>query len=161
MVRWNLCLAGIMLALIAVPSRAETPAPKTSPAIAWVYKDKIRMGWSPERWDQYQMMRDAGMNAVMPRLELDVPMDDKVHAFDEMLSDHDRQIVADLQKGSALSKQLGLKYFHCLNFAADSQTYEGGTRNNPARYNDGNLPSPVDPIYWKRSISDLYGASPV
>jgi len=144
-------LAAALSVLMVASIFAEA---KTSKAIDWVYRDKIRMGWTPERYEQYQMMKDAGMNAVMPRLELDVPMDDQPHAFDKPLSDHDAQIIADLLKGSALAKQLGLKYFHCLNFAADSQTYDGGTRDNSARYNDGNLPSPVDPVFFKRTILD-------
>lgn len=30
---------------------------RTSKAIEWVHRDKIRMGWTPERFEQYQMMK--------------------------------------------------------------------------------------------------------
>lgn len=150
-------MAGFVFARIALALclfASLSARAQTSKAIEWVYRDKIRMGWTPERFEQYQMMKDAGMNAVMPRLELDVPMDDRQHPFDKPLSDRDAQIMAELLKGSSLAKQVGLKYFHSLNFAAEDQTYQGGIRNNPARYNDGHLPSPVDPVFFKRTILD-------
>lgn len=148
----RVCTVSLVMLFVTASGLAQTAKP--SKAVEWVYRDKIRMGWTPERFDQYQMMKDAGMNAVMPRLELDVPMDDAAHPYDKPLSDHDAQIISDMLQGSALAKKVGLKYFHCLNFAADSQTYEGGTRDNPARYNDGHLPSPVDPVFYKRTILD-------
>jgi hypothetical protein len=143
----TMTLAGTVSIANAAPAADQDP-------IAWVRRDKIRMGWTPERFDQYQMMVDAGMNAVMPRLELDVTVDYDPAKFEEPLSKNDAQIMKDLRHGSHLAKQVGLRYFHCLNLAAESQTYEIGFKDNPARYDDGILPSPVDPVYWKRTILD-------
>lgn len=122
--------------------------------IQWVYKDKLRLGWTPDRYSQYQVMADAGMNAVMPRLELDVTPDYDPAKFDQPLSGNDAQIMADLLKGSALAKEVGLHYFHCLGIACERQTFEGGAYQNDARFNDDRLPSPLDKVYWKRTITD-------
>lgn len=122
--------------------------------LAWIQRDKIRMGWSPAKPEQYNRMAEAGMNAVMPRLELDVTTAYDPAKFSSPLSEHDASIVKDLLEGSALAKKLGLHYFHCLGIACEPQTYLEGVRDNPARYNDGKLPSPLDQVYWKRTILD-------
>ncbi|HEX7010935.1 MAG TPA: hypothetical protein VF184_13215 [Phycisphaeraceae bacterium] len=122
--------------------------------IAWVHREKIRMGWSPERLEQYHRMAKAGMNAVMPRFELDVVLEYDPAKAAVPVSPRDAEVMRNILEGSRLAKELGLHYFHCLNFAAESQTYEVGFQDNPARFNDGRLPSPVDPIFWKRTIVD-------
>jgi hypothetical protein len=121
-------------------------------SIAWVYRDKIRMGWSPSDLKQYSLMTKAGMNAVMPREELDVSIDYDASKADTPLSKNDAEIISAICDSSRVAKETGLHYFHCLNLAAQAQTYQTGFQDNPARYNDGTLPSPVDPVYWNRVI---------
>ncbi len=112
------------------------------------------MGWSPANLEQYRMMKDAGMNAVMPRFELDVTTTYDPAKFATDLSERDAGIKKEILDSSAMAKRLGLRYFHCLGVACESQTYIEGMRDNPARFNDGRLPSPLDTVYWKRVILD-------
>jgi hypothetical protein len=146
------CLSFALVALTGCTG--STDEMKQNNPLDWVYRDKIRMGWSPARLDQYQLMADAGMNAVMPRHELDVVSHYDPKNAATPLSPNDATIIAEIRDGSRMAKKTGLHYFHCLNLAAQAQTYQAGFENNPARYNDGNLPSPVDPIYWQRTITD-------
>jgi hypothetical protein len=146
------CLAFALTALAGCTGRTEEMK-KNSP-IDWVYRDKIRMGWSPARLDQYALMKQAGMNAVMPRHELDVASQYDPKNAATPLSPNDATIIAEIRDGSREAHKLGLHYFHCLNLAAQAQTYTAGFENNPARYNDGKLPSPVDEVYWQRVIVD-------
>lgn len=150
-------VSGIIMGLmgVAVLSNSVMAAEQGNVnPLHWIEREKIRMGWTPERFEQYGMMKQAGMNAVMPRLELDVTTVYDPSKVSVALSERDGQIMSDLLKGSSLAKELGLHYFHCLGIACESQTYIEGFKDNPARFNDGTIPSPVDPVYWKRVILD-------
>ena len=120
--------------------------------LAWVRRDKIRMGWSPAKLADYEAMARAGMNAVMPRLELDADVTYDPSTAAVPRSDNDRQIVEKLRASSRKARSTGLRYFHCLDIAAQAQTWRVGFEDNPARFNDGYLPSPIDPVYWRRAI---------
>ena len=122
--------------------------------IDWVYRDKIRMGWSPSTLDDYDAMKAAGMNAVMPRLELDAVEEYDPAEHLAPLSERDAEVIEKLRATSRKANAVDLKYFHCLDIAASSQTARIGFKDNPARYNDGDLPSPIDAIYWRRGIVD-------
>lgn len=137
----------VITPVTAVPAAKEGP-------LAWVHRDKIRMGWTPVQMEQYHRMKQAGMNAVMPRHELDVVLHYDPANAEKPLSKNDAEMIAAIREEAKLSKKLGLKYFHSLNLAAESQNYEMGFKDNPARFNDGRLPSPVDPVYWNRVIVD-------
>ncbi len=118
---------------------------------SWISRDKIRMGWGPSI-SQYKAVSKAGMNAVMPRVELDAVLEYNPAEAERPLSKHDARIIRQLQSGSREAKLPGLRYVHCLDLASQFQTVKVGFENNPARYNNGNLPSPVDPVYWRRAI---------
>ncbi len=143
----------IALTVAVLGSYTSMLSADTDP-IAWVHSEKIRMGWSPATLDQFRKMAEAGMNAVMPRHELDVVVKYDPAAAFKPVSENDANIMKAIYDGSRLSKELGLRYFHCLNLAAESQTHEVGFQDNAARFNDGKLPSPVDPVYWQRTIVD-------
>jgi len=143
--------------LAVVAGAAEKPEgsqkrARASGPLAWVYRDKIRMGWSPSSPADYETMARAGMNAVMPRLELDAVVDYDPIRAEVPCSDRDAQVLTSLRETSRKARQTGLHYFHCLDIAASSQTWRVGFKDNPARFNDGDLPSPVDPVYWRRAI---------
>ncbi len=142
------------LAAIAAADAPAGPGKHSPPGghLAWVYRDKIRMGWSPSRPADYETMARAGMNAVMPRLELDAVVDYEPSRANVPCSDRDAQVLKSLRETSRKARQVGLRYFHCLDIAASSQTWRIGFKGNPARFNDGDLPSPVDPVYWRRAI---------
>ncbi len=154
----TLVVAGTLIVMLNTLNTTENQAqanPRdTESPLAWIHREKIRMGWSPERYEQYHRMADAGMNAVMPRHELDVVLEYDPAQAETPQSPNDAKIIEMIRDGSKLSKDLGMRYFHCLNLAAERQTYEVGFHNNPARENDGRLPSPVDYVYWKRTILD-------
>jgi hypothetical protein len=140
-------LVGLSLAMPAVAEDSDGP-------LAWVHRDKIRMGWSPSGLEDYDAMAAAGMNAVMPRLELDAATAYDPNMKGTPLSEYDAGIVKALRDSSRKAKEAGLHYFHCLDLAARSQTRHVGFVDNEARFNDGDLPSPVDPVYWQRAVLD-------
>jgi hypothetical protein len=146
----RLCLLGLLLAFCA--ALAAQSAFAAEDPLAWVHRDKIRMGWSPANTADYQDMADAGMNAVMPRYELDASIEYDPTTAAAPLSKKDKGTIDSLRRSSRTAKQAGLRYFHCLDIAASSQTWRTGFQDNPARFNDGALPSPVDPVYWRRAI---------
>lgn len=149
----QICFCFVMVIFMGILATTCVAKPAdVDSSIAWVYRDKIRMGWSPAQLEQYHRMAAAGMNAVMPREELDVSVTYDASKADIPLSENDAQIIEAIRDSSRLARQTGLHYFHCLNLAAQAQTYQIGFQDNPARYNDGNLPSPVDPVYWNRVI---------
>ena len=144
-----LWIALAVLPVLGSPAAAEEPVDE---AIAWVMRDNIRMGWSPPTLDAYGAMRASGMNAAMPRIELGAVVDYDSSAAAEALYEGDGQAVKNLRDSSRKAKEVGLRYFHCLDIAAQHQTVSVGFQDNPARHNDGDAPSPIDPVFWRRSI---------
>ncbi|MCP4639778.1 MAG: hypothetical protein GY851_05070, partial [bacterium] len=144
-----LAAAALAVLLVLPATAAEEPV---NEAIAWVMRDNIRMGWGPPTLDHYDSMRAAGMNAVMPRIELGAVVDYDSSTAAEPLYEGDGAALKALRDTSRKAKEAGLRYFHCLDIAAQHQTAAVGFQDNPARHNDGRAPSPIDPVFWRRSI---------
>ncbi len=141
----------VILCVLSVGFAGKALADGESSLSSWVRREKIRMGWGPAL-EQYRAMAKSGMNAVMPRLELDAVVDYNSADAERPLSKRDANVIREIRAGARKAKILGLKYFYCLDIAAEYQTVAVGFKNNPARFNDGKLPSLVDKIYWKRAI---------
>lgn len=120
----------------------------------WVRQEKIRLGWSPSHFEQYPLMRAAGMNSVMPRIELVASANYKPEEYECALNGEDEAALEKLRQSSSLAKKTGLRYFHCLGIACVRSTVNAGFQDNVARFNDDKLPSPIDPVYWQRTILD-------
>ncbi len=120
----------------------------------WVVREKVRLGWSPRTLEQYPLMKASGMNAVMPRIELVAERDYQPEAFERIINREDEIALTKLRESSHRAKELGLRYFHCLGIACTGSTVRAGFSDNGARFNDQRLPSPIDPVYWKRAILD-------
>src|SRR5690606_20660867 len=89
---YQLLISVLMMSILSINGMAHSS--EYNPALNWVYRDKIRMGWSPDRLSDYQKMADAGMNAVMPRHELDVVAHYDAAQAETPLSENDAQMMA-------------------------------------------------------------------
>jgi len=142
---------------------------KLHPRLAWIRTQKIRAGYNYcASLDYYPIAKECGMNAIISRLEIaNDPAGDV--ALSASLKPGRRKPTALVcyelvQPSSRLAKQLGLHWFYMLNPAGShgpsrrspGSNYKGGIRDNPRRYNNGDLWAPTDDIYWTRVVENRF-----
>lgn len=132
-----------------------------SPKLAWIVKEKIRAGYNYNApLALYPVAKQCGMNAIFARLEIaNNPSGDveclKTLAPGARKPDALRSYEL-IEPSSRLAKKLGLHWFYMLDMAASRGNYEDGIRDNPRRYNNGELFAPTDDIYWTRVVENRF-----
>ena len=160
---------GSGLLLHHAPIRAQTAAPDASsdveaglaPRLAWIAKEKMRGGYNYNASLEYfHLAQQCGMNVIISRLEIaneasgdqdrlatlppDAPKSDAMRSYEL------------IEPSARLAKQLGLHWFYMLNLAGSRGNYNDGVRDNPRRYNNGELPAPTDEVYWTRVVENRF-----
>lgn len=117
----------------------------------WSGDGQIRGYWSPPL-PLFEPLRDAGFNTVIQRLELAVNAaqraDGNLHANYSF-----RDVENDTLASSQRARELDLRYFHCLDPGAASAVIAAGFLDNDRRFHDGNLPCPLDDVFWERVMT--------
>jgi hypothetical protein len=128
-----------------------------SPRLSWIKEKGVRLGYNyrvPVDW--YARAAKIGINGIISRLEIATDP-----SGDEMVAGQNPNAppVMDLrtiQPSSRAAKKAGIHFFCMLNPAAYEYTIADGFRDNPRRYNNGTDFSPIDDIYWTRTVENRF-----
>lgn len=132
-----------------------------SPKLAWIAKDKMRAGYNYNApLEFYPIAKACGMNAIFARLEIANDPRGDVGLLDTLKPGARKsdalQSYELIEPSSRLAKKLGLHWFYMLDMAGSRGNYNDGVRDNPRRYNNGELFAPTDDIYWTRVVENRF-----
>lgn len=120
----------------------------------WQEGERIRAYWSPPV-ALFDALKEAGFNTIIQRLETAVTPAQR--ATGSLHPSYTFEAVeADVRASSRRAKELGLRYFHCLDPGAAGAIAQAGFADNPRRYQNGKLPCPLDDVYWDRVITHRF-----
>jgi hypothetical protein len=135
--------------------------PRLSPRLSWIRTEGFRCGYNycaPLNW--YPRAKACGMNGIISRLEIaNDPGGDE--AISARYAETDRMPDAVrcwrlLRPSSQAARDNGLRFFYMLNLGGSRGNIDDGLRDNPRRFNNGKLFSPLDGIYWTRVVENRF-----
>lgn len=154
-----LCVAALTRADEHVPNQADLA--QLSPNLSWIRTEGFRLGYNySASLDWYPRAKVCGMNGIISRLEIaNDPSGDE--ALDGKYPEAGK--VPDflrcwrlVRPSSRAAEQNGLRFFYMLNLGSSRGTINDGFRDNPRRYNNAKLFSPLDDIYWTRVVENRF-----
>ncbi len=127
-----------------------------APSLDWVRSEGFRMGYNYKApLDWYARAKACGMNGIISRLEIaNDPSGDE--ELPENAGGDARSCWEMVRPSSRLAKQHGLRFLYMLNLGGSRGNIDDGYRDNPRRFNNGRLFSPIDEIYWTRVVEDRF-----
>lgn len=150
-----LCSAGL-----GDDGRVES-LPQLSPRLSWVRTEGFRCGYNycaPLDW--YPRAKACGMNGIISRLEIaNDPAGDE--AISDRYAETDRMPDAVrcwrlVRPSSRAARDNGLRFFYMLNLGGSRGNIDDGLRDNPRRFSNGKLFSPLDGTYWTRVVENRF-----
>ena len=135
--------------------------PQLSPRLSWIRTEGFRCGYNycaPLDW--YPRAKACGMNGIISRLDIanDPDGDEGISA---RYAETDRMPDALrcwrlVRPSSRAAKENGLRFFFMLNLGGSRGNIDDGLRDNPRRFSNGKLFSPLDEIYWTRVVENRF-----
>jgi len=142
-------------------TRGSSSGERLSPILAWVTTEGFRLGYNycaPLDW--YPRAKACGMNGIISRLDIaNDPRGDEALAgkFPPGRSAPGAlQCWRLLRPSSRQAKRNGLHFFFMVNLGGSWGNISDGFRDNPRRFNNGELFSPLDNVYWTRVVENRF-----
>lgn len=162
-----LLLTSALLAAGPTAGRGEgktpgrTPRRALSPKLAWIGEQGFRLGYNyGASLDWYPRAKTCGLNGIISRLDIaNDPSGDEAleHKFPPGAPAPGAvQCWRLLRPSSRLAKENGLHFFFMLNLGGSWGNISDGFRDNPRRFNNGKLFSPLDEVYWTRVVENRF-----